>query len=471
MERMTYVLKMDKNSIILAMLIMIQPILDIASYFAIQTGMTSVTSLLRLAIFGVIMVYAFILSDRKKVYYIFAGILGAYWIVHMLICARDGYSLVSDANGFLRTIQMPALTLAFITLFQRAERFPQEMGKYFGINYIIIGASILLSFAVNMPVYTYYPDVGIKGWFYTGNSQSFIISVMAMLAMFDAYQKKNNLVFILTMAVAFTLMFLLGTLVALYSIFIATIAFLVLILWNREKRWVVVAALVVAMVVTVFVYPYSPSQQVSAAENQSLMEWEELLQNQGKDPNKDPDKDPGKDPGKDPEGTKVDLKDTILEDMEKRFGYDKVLEIYGGQIDASELLDSRGMKVNFGRLVMAEKDIFTWLFGFEDADMYFEGDTFDPENDFPAIFFFYGIVGIALYAVFLGYFAIILIKDIFKNLKKPPMDKVLLGLSLVLSMGCAELSANVLRRPNASIYISLMLAYAYYICKIKKEQK
>lgn len=456
-------LKKDKNSIILGILIMMQPILDILSYFAIQTNMTSVTSVLRLAIFGAIMVYAFILSDRKKAYYIFVGIMAAYWIIHMIACARDGYALVSDLNGFLRTIQMPALTLAFITLFQRSEKFPEDMGKYFIANYIIIGVSILLSFAINMPVYTYYPDVGIKGWFYTGNSQSFIISVMTMLAMFYAYQKKNNQMFILTMVIAFTLMFLLGTLVALYSIFIAIVVFLVLILWNREKRWVMAAALVAAMIVMVFAYPYSPSQRVSAAENESLMQWEEMLQNQGKDPDKDP--------NEDPEEIKIDLKDTILEDLEKRFGYDKVLAIYGGQIDAPELLDSRGMKVNFGRLVMAEKDIFTWLFGFEDADMYFKGETYDPENDFPAIFFYYGIVGILLYVVFLGYFAILLIKDIFKNLKKLPMDKVLLAMSLLLSMGCAELSANVLRRPNASIYISLMLAYAYYVCKIKKEQK
>ena len=457
LERMIYMLKMDKNSIILAMLIMIQPILDIASYFAIETGMTSVTSLLRLAIFGAIMVYAFILSDRKKVYYIFAGILGAYWIVHMLICARDGYSLVSDANGFLRTIQMPALTLAFITLFQRSERFPQEIGKYFVINYIIIGASILLSFAVNMPVYTYYPNVGIKGWFFTGNSQSFIISVMAMLALYEAYRKKNNIAFIVVMVIAFTLMFLLGTQVAQYSIFITAIAYLVIILWNREKRWVMAAALAVAILVTFFARPYSPTQQVSAAEEESRLEWEELLQDD-------------KDPDKEPTASENDLEGTILEPMVERFGYEKVLEVYGGSIDAAELMDNRQMKVNFGRLVMAEKDVWHWLFGVEDADMYFEGQTYDPENDFPAVFFYYGVVGIALYVVFLGYFAVILIKDIFKNLKRLPVDKVLLGLSLVLSMGCAELSANVLRRPNASIFISLMLAYAYYVCKVEKEQ-
>lgn len=28
---------------------------------------------------------------------------------------------------------------------------------------------------------------------------------------------------------------------------------------------------------------------------------------------------------------------------------------------------------------------------------------------------------------------------------------------------------SVLRRPNAAIYVSLLLAYVYYVCKIKKE--
>lgn len=452
-------IKSDKNSIILGVLIMMQPILDICSYFAIQVGMTAITSLLRLAIFGAIMVYAFILSDRKKVYYIFAAIAGVYWIIHMLLCARDGYSLVSDLNGFLRTIQMPALTIAFITLFRRAEKFPEDMGKYFCINYIIIGASILLSFAVNMPAYTYWPDVGIKGWFAIGNSQSFIISVMGMLALYYFYQKKNNIGFILTMALAFTLMFLLGTLVALYSIFITVVVFLVLMLWNREKKWIMAAALVIAGVLTIFAYPYSPSMQIGAAEDEALKEWENQIQNQDKDPDRDP------------EDAKNDLEGTILESMTERFGYEKVLEIYGGEIDAMELMDSRKMKVNFGRLVMAEQDVWIWLFGCEDADMCFEGETYDPENDFPALFFYHGIVGVLLYVAFLGYFAVILIKDIFKSLKKLPMDKVILGMSLILSMGCAELSANVLRRPNASIFISLMLAYAYYVCKVKKVQK
>ena len=464
-------LKTDRNSILLALLILIQPILDICSYFAIQAEATAITSALRLAIFGVTMLYAFFLSNRKKVYYIFAGAVGVYWIIHMILCARDGYSLVLDCNGFLRTIQMPALTLAFITLFQRAEKFPANMGKCFLGNYIIIGVSIAISLLINKPVYTYWPDIGIKGWFSSGNSQGCILSILSMLTLYDAYRKKNNVQFILSMVLIFALMFLLGTLVTYYSIFITAISFLVLILWNREKKFVIAGALVLAVVLTVAGYDQSPMNKISTIEGESLIEWEDRIEQGTTQPTEKPG-DPTEPSAPDqPVYPSYNLENTPLEPLVDRFGYDRVLEIYGGDIDAMEIMDNRLRKVNFGRLVMGEKDIWTLLFGCEEMDLYHDGSTFDPENDFPALFFYYGIVGFGMYIAFLGYFAWMLLKAIFKNLKKLDAEKVLLGLSLVLALGTAQLSANVLRRPSVSIFISLMLAYVYYVCVIQKEQK
>lgn len=454
--------KTDRNSIILAILIMIQPILDMGSYFGIRTGIDSVMPVLRLILFGAIMLYAFILSDRKKPYYIFALVVGAYFIIRVLLCARNGYNLVSDVKDFLRTLQMPALTLAFITLFQHAKDFPGSMGKFFAVNYVTIAVSILLSYAVGYPAPTYVATgVGIKGWFYAGNAQSCILSIMAMPALCYFYQKNNNLLFVLTLLLACTLMFLLGTLVATWSIFVICIIFLVLILWNREKKWIIAGVLVAMLVATFVALPYSPSTQNSTNEQYVQMEWEAFLGDQ----KKDPDETPG---DGDTDDIQYDLKDTLLEPLVERFGYDKVLDVYGGEITAADLMDVRQVKVAFGRLVMAERDVWTWLFGIEEADITYDGTSYYPENDFPSIFFFYGIVGICLYVAFLAYFAWILLKDIFKSLKKLPVKQTILGLDLVLAMGIAQMSAHVLSQPNASIYISLMLAYAYYICKIRK---
>ena len=454
--------KTDKNSLLLSVLILLQPILDICSYFAVKAGFTSVTTMLRLAIFGCLIIYAFLLSEKKKAYYIFAAIAGVYWLIHMAISARSGYqSVIADLNGFARTVQLPALTLAFITLFRRAQKYPFAMGKYFSINYFIIGGSIILSFLVNQPVYTYFPKIGVLGWFATGNAQSCIVSVLAIPALFYSYHRKSNVFFILTMLVAFSIMFFLGTQVALYSIFITGISFLAVMLWNREKRYVMAGALIVALLVTCIALPYSPCRKNANAEENSISRWEDYIDTGGIAVDT---------PSQQPETPTYVLQDTLLQPLEERFGYEKVLEIYGGEIDAYELIDNRQRKINFCRLAMAEQDIWALLFGCEDMDFCYNGDTFDPENDFPAIFFYYGIVGLGLYLAFLLYFVIILAKDIFKSLKKLPREKVFLGLTLALSMGVAQLSGNVLRRPNVSIFLSLMLAYVYHICKIQKEQ-
>ncbi len=468
-------IKADRNSVLLSILIMLQPLLDIFSYFAIQLGMTTVTSLLRLAIFGIIMLYAFLLSDKKKVYCIFAAVIGVYFVLRAIVNARDGYALVSDVNGFLRTVQLPAMTLAFITLFRKAKAFPENLGRMFIINYIIIGASIILSFLIGKPVYTYYPDVGIKGWFYTGNSQSCILSIMALPALCYCYKKNDDLLFILTLVVAGVQMFLFGTQVALWSLFLVIGIFLVLLVWNREKKWAMLIALTVALLAVIIARPFSPSAQITSAEEGSLTYWENFL-NEHPSGTTDPTEDPTDPTDSDTDQEKPippsasHLIGTLVEPLVRRFGYKEVLEVYGGDISAAELMDNRLMKVNFGKLAMAEKDFWHLLFGMEDRDIYIGNDSYDPENDFPALFFFYGIVGIVLYVAFLAYFAWLLLKDILKSLKKLPAEQVLIALNLVLAMGIAELSANVLRRPNVSIYISLLLAYAYYVCRVRKEQ-
>ena len=38
-------------------------------------------------------------------------------------------------------------------------------------------------------------------------------------------------------------------------------------------------------------------------------------------------------------------------------------------------------------------------------------------------------------------------------------------------LGIAQYSGNVLRRPNVSIYLSVMLAYIYYLCKMETKCK
>ena len=107
-------------------LLIIQPLLDAVSYWADLYSLTTFTTVIRFFMLVGVTLYAFCLSDKKSVYFIFAGILAVYWIIHMIICfiSDGGYiSPVADANNFLRTVQFPLFAICFITFFKKSEEF------------------------------------------------------------------------------------------------------------------------------------------------------------------------------------------------------------------------------------------------------------------------------------------------------------------------------------------------------------
>ena len=464
-------LKTDKTiaKFVFALLIM-QPILDILSFFVAENSLNIVTTLLRMLIFGVVTAYAFIVSDNKKYYFIMAGVLIIFFICHMIACISEGYiSLYEDIAMYIRTIQVPVYALAFITFFRKSESLKEKVGEAFWINYVIITASILLSYIVGKPEYTYYTGYGIKGWFYTGNAQSCILSVMAPLALCYAYRKKNNWLFLATLILGFGNLIVFGTRVAYYSIFLVGSTFLVFLGWNKEKRWASYLMVVVVMAVCLLGYKVSPCYMQQYAANVSYDEWgteiDDILVDSDEEEPEEPDK-----PKYDWKYYK-EIYNLYCNKLVERFGLKKVVEKYDYSVDVSDIISNRELKVNYGLLVMDEKNILTHLFGFEYMDFIYDGEVFDPENDFPAIYFSSGYVGLAMYIIFILYFVVIALKSIVADKWKISLEKGMLGTALVLMLATAQLSGNVLRRPNVSIYLSVMLAYLFVICATEKKEK
>ncbi len=88
---------------------------------------------------------------------------------------------------------------------------------------------------------------------------------------------------------------------------------------------------------------------------------------------------------------------------------------------------------------------------------------YDMENDWPALFYYYGYIGFALYAAFVLYFIYLIIRRLVKDLKGSfTVENFTLLLCLALMLGLAQFSGAALRRPNVSIYLSLTLALIYY---------
>ena len=69
----------------------------------------------------------------------------------------------------------------------------------------------------------------------------------------------------------------------------------------------------------------------------------------------------------------------------------------------------------------------------------------------------------ALYILFIAYFAFLIIKRLIKDWKGSlNLYNFALLITLGLQLGLAQYSGAILRRPNVSIYLSLILALIYY---------
>ena len=112
-------------------------------------------------------------------------------------------------------------------------------------------------------------------------------------------------------------------------------------------------------------------------------------------------------------------------------------------------------------------DSLTHLFGIDVSDIWLTGSC-DLENDWPAIYYYYGIVGFGAYLGFLLYFVFLIIRRLFMNFKTAfTTDNFILLITFALFIGLAQFSGSVLRRPNVSVYMSLVLGLIYYQTVVK----
>ena len=145
-----------------------------------------------------------------------------------------------------------------------------------------------------------------------------------------------------------------------------------------------------------------------------------------------------------------------------------MLEKYGWFPDAFSLADVRLQKRINAELIWEDTGVLTHLFGFE----FTEAADYDLENDYPALYYYYGYVGLGLYLIFLAYFLFIIVKAAIKNFKGVfNLFNFILLLTYIMQLGLAQFSGAILRRPNASIYLALIIALIFYRCKKAESKK
>ena len=457
-----------------AVVMIIQPLFDIMSYFTNQIGITSISTLVRFGLLGLVTLFGFIISKRKGRYFICAGVLAAFFALHFMANYLAGYlSIGSDIAMYARVIQLPLFFLAFLDVFDvmKREYSTEEINHY--VNKLVVGilltitASIALSYAIGMPEYTYNNGLagphGIKGWFLNGNSQSVILCVVVSITLMTAVQSKNWFITIGLFAIGYGSLFFFGTKLSFYAMYLISAALIVIILLSKEKQWLKILLVIVAIVSVYAFRTQSPMYVNTYYTDQSFAEWQHQIEDIEKE-------DPTKPTN--PISVKTDkayfeqnrelyiktysLNSKSLVDV---FGIDRVAEKYDYTLDATILINNRNIKLVAASLVYDDASTLQHVFGFEQQRYYVGGENFDLENDLHGIFYSYGYVGFAMY---LGFILYVLLRGIYSYFFSKEFrfnqNLAIYLVALGLIMGASQFSGHVLKRPNVVFYISLVMA-------------
>ena len=497
------------SAVVLALLV-IQPMMDVLSYVLGELGSNTLSTLLRFFMLALVAALGFFVSGKKKVYFLFYGAVALFWIAHMLNCRRIGYqSFVADTANFLRILNFPIFTLSFITFFQQGKEIQKSIYLGFAINCAEVLVFTALPWLTGHPVYTYETlRVGVLGWFSTPSAQSAIIVLVIPIALLWVYRSGKYFLFVLGALLAFALMFVTGTKLTFYSIFIIAGAYAFLLALNLKKGSLkYVAPLLLVMAATFLFRHQSPMalrEQMSAyARNNYGALVSESLMNSGADEDLIRTIRNGFDAANTSEekleqirrtlvGVYTDKRvyGTFLKNMHDRFGVYNVMAAYDYTTEPSILSDSRMRKSIFAKLVWEERDFTTRLLGFEYSDMIMGDDIYDLENDFPAVYYFCGYIGFGLYLLFFFYLAFIILRAFFRDVaacvaerKGKQGNPVLkgagsfwqgvkrfltlemgaVGMTFLLAIIAAQISGNVLRRPNVTVYFAAASACVYHL--------
>lgn len=451
-----------------------QPAMDILSFWQEKLGMgSSLSLLLRMLVLAATALAGYLLSERRRYYWYLAAVCAGFFALHAAACGIAGYvSPFADLTNYVRVIQIPLFTVCFISFLRADPRVFRWIKTGFFLSFGLITVVVLLSVVTGTNPHTYADtQSGVLGWFLTTNSQASIMSMLTPILLCMAYRAKNLWILVLIAVLSCGQLYLLGTRLAYMAIFASTlgILFVTAVCGRADRRKYAVLVLVAA--VSLAGFKVSPMYEHQMSYGQTMQEKQDVLNSMTADRG-------GTVLSGEEEQEETDLAKMrqfnqiyvyYRSDLVQRFGVEKVMENCDFSTDVSEITGARMSKIMFCSLLMDEEAFPSRLFGLERDTMVYKGEMYDPENDFHGIYYLYGFVGLVLLLAFLAYFLYLIGWALAKDARKYfTLDAGAFGLSLLLAFVNAYNTAGILRRPNASFYLSVLLAVIYYLVKIKK---
>lgn len=341
------------------------------------------------------------------------------------------------------------------------------------VNFWVISVTLVISVLTNTAAATYTNSgIGLLGWFSTSNAQSAVMSMLAPIVIAFCYRKKHFWLFCLTTAAAFAQLYFLGTRLAFLSIFAVALGLPVVLLLTRQaktsKRYI--AVLIVMLVVCCAFVKQSPmyinQNRYNLAMTSKQGDAEVMIRRTTGDSEDLSTVDPAE---------RYHALCTIYNfyspKLCQRFGTARVMSAYDYSDQVTDITATRHRKIVFCSMLMDEHPFVSRIFGMELSRMSFDGDIYDVENDFHGIYFLYGWAGLALMVAFVAYFLYLIAKFLIQDFRKYfTSESGAYGISLCLCLIYAYCTAGMLRRPNASVYMSVLLAAVYYLTQMRSEQ-
>lgn len=445
---------------LLTVLCLLQPVLDVFSYWCAQWGVPACLTLApRLAMLGAMVLLSFRLCPHRRAYWILTGWTAALVLGHLWAIGQQGIvNLFSDSTNLVRMLQLPWMTLSLLTCLQLHPEGMDGLRHGFCGSLWIILAVLLLAAITGTEPHTYEDGMGRLGWFQNTNAQSAIVSMIYPVALCRTRMRSAH--FFPTLLGGGAALWLLGTRLAYLALLASLFGLAGVLLLTTIRPWRQIAVLTGCGAICLLLLPLSPMARHQALYQDTQADRQAQINSSLARFNLPP---------LDEEGlTKAEftarqalwtealtpIYTKYAPHLVEQFGAEQTIALYDYTTDIKTITATRPQKLKFARLLMDASNPSARLFGLE-LGRFTAGDTiYDVENDFHGVYYLWGWAGLLSLLLFLGLFA----RRIPAALRRLTPELAALLLSLGFALLHALFTAGVLRRPNSSFYLSAVLA-------------
>lgn len=456
---------------VILFLFALQPTLDVLSYWTDHLGLPNTLTLaLRMLMLAFMVGLGFLLSRRKGSYFCMAAVLGIHALCHGAVIWGYGYlSPIGDLANLLRIYQLPLTTLVFITLLRQMELGLTHIRRGFALSFGLIIAVAVLSRITGTDPHTYAnKGIGLLGWFYLPSAQSAILSIVIPVAMAWWMERKGlhpgwTVIICLT---GFGMLWLFATRLA-YAALLGTagafcVSFLILPKTRGERSVPAAGVMALFMILALVLLPVSPMEK-----NTELVAINAGLKQEDIHSLVEADDAAALEAGLTGEerviASLASAYEKYLPGVTGRFGLERTARRYGYSTAVANLSNTRLQKLSYCRMLLEDMPACRF-FGLELTQMTHNGEVYDVENDFHGIYYLCGYTGLALMAGFFLFFALRIARALILDFRKYfTLENAGYGIALICGIAHACFTAGVLRRPNTTFYLAVILAAVYVI--------